>query len=192
MEERVQKSSWKDYFTLFGLFFKMGAVTFGGGYAMLPILERELVDNRDWVTKDELLDYYAIGQSTPGIIAVNVATFVGYNRRGVSGAIAATAGIVSPSLIIIMILATFISNFAEITWVQKALKGINVVVGALLVQSVISMGKKAITNILGAVMAVAAFVAIAVLDIKTVWIVLLAAAIGILVYGRKGKGEKAK
>ena len=192
MEEKVQKSSWKDYFTLFGLFFKMGAVTFGGGYAMLPILERELVDNRDWVTKDELLDYYAIGQSTPGIIAVNVATFVGYKRRGVSGAIAATAGIVSPSLIIIMILATFISNFAEITWVQKALKGINVVVGALLVQAVISMGKKAITNILGAVMAVAAFVAIAVFDIKTVWIVLLAAAIGILVYGRKGKGEKAK
>ena len=140
MEEKVQKSSWKVYFTLFGLFFKMGAVTFGGGYAMLPILERELVDNRDWVTKDELLDYYAIGQSTPGIIAVNVATFVGYKRRGVSGAIAATAGIVSPSLIIIMILATFISNFAEITWVQKALKGINVVVGALLVQSVISMG----------------------------------------------------
>ena len=95
---------------LFFVFFKIGAVTFGGGLAMLPIIEKELVIKRNWVTKDTLLDYFAIGQATPGIIAVNVATFLGYSRAGILGAIIATLGVVTPSIIIISIIAKFLSG----------------------------------------------------------------------------------
>ena len=116
------------YFT----FFKIGAVTFGGGLAMLPILERTLIDKLKWTTKDELMDYYAIGQITPGIIAVNVATFIGFKQQKILGGIVATAGVVSPSVIIITVIAFFLETFSEIIWVQKALKGINVAVAALL------------------------------------------------------------
>ena len=119
---------WQLYFT----FFKIGAVTFGGGLAMLPILERTLIDKLKWTTKEDLMDYYAIGQVTPGIIAVNVATFIGFNKQGILGGIVATAGVVSPSVIIITVIAFFLETFSEIIWVQKALKGINVAVAALL------------------------------------------------------------
>ena len=103
----------KTYISLFASFFKIGLVTFGGGLAMLPILKRDLVDSKGWLTEDEILDYFAIGQSTPGIIAVNVATFVGYKRAGVIGSIFSTSGIVFPSLIIISLIAAFVSNGNE-------------------------------------------------------------------------------
>lgn len=172
----------KDLFDLFFTFFKIGAITFGGGLAMLPILERELADKRKWTTGEELLDYYAIAQSTPGIIAVNVATFVGYKRRKTLGGIVATVGVVTPSLIIITIIAKFIANFEDIIWVQKALKGINVAVAALLTYSAINFAKKTIKVWWNAVFYVFSFCAIYFFKISPVFVVIVAASCGIIMY----------
>ncbi|MDR2898177.1 MAG: chromate transporter [Spirochaetaceae bacterium] len=168
-----------EYFELFLVFCKIGVVTFGGGLAMLPILERELAEKRDWTTREQLLDYYAIGQSTPGIIAVNVATFIGYNRKGIFGGILTTIGVVTPSVIIITLIASLISNFQEILWVQKALRGINAAVAALLVSAVLKLGKSGVKNWFGMVIAVGAFAAIAFFDVSSVFIILTAAALGL-------------
>lgn len=172
----------KDLVDLFFTFFKIGAITFGGGLAMLPILERELADKRKWTTGEELLDYYAIAQSTPGIIAVNVATFVGYKRRKTLGGIVATVGVVTPSLIIITIIAKFIANFEDIIWVQKALKGINVAVAALLTYSAINFAKKTIKVWWNAVFYAFSFCAIYFFKISPVFVVIVAASCGILMY----------
>ena len=122
MQVNNMKEKLKILWELFSVMFKVGLCTFGGGIAMLPILELELVEKRGWTTSEELLDWFAIGQSTPGIIAVNVATFTGYKKLGVIGGCVSTFGMVLPSLIIITIIALFINNFAELVWVQKALR----------------------------------------------------------------------
>ena len=168
-----------DLVELFFVFFKIGAVTFGGGYAMLPMLERELAEKRKWTTKETMLDYYAIGQSTPGIIAVNVATFIGFNKSGVIGALVATAGIVTPSIIIITVIARFIGNFSQIQWVQKALAGINVAVAALLTKSVWDFSKKAVKNLWGLFLLLAAFVAMYRFGVASVMVIAVSAFLGI-------------
>ena len=168
----------KTYASLFVSFFKIGLVTFGGGLAMLPILKRDLVDSKGWLTEDEILDYFAIGQSTPGIIAVNVATFVGYKRAGVIGSIFSTSGIVFPSLIIISLIAAFVSNFNELVWVQKALKGINVAVSVLLVKAVFSFGKKTVFDLCTFLIAALSFVLMFVFKVQGVWIVIGSAFLG--------------
>lgn len=172
---------------LFSIFFRIGAFTFGGGYAMLPILERELADKRGWTTSDELLDYFAIGQTTPGIIAVNVATFIGYKRAGTLGGIIATAGIVCPSIIIITIIAKFISNFSEIAWVQRALTGINVAVAALLTYAVVNFAKKSVKNLLGLALFLISFAAIFILKVSTIWIIIASCAFGVILAGFRGE-----
>ena len=101
----------RDYLELFATFSKLGLFTFGGGYAMLPLLESEIVEKKKWATYDEITNYYAVGQCTPGIIAVNVSTFIGYYQKGVLGALVSTFGFVFPSLVIIIIIAAFIQNF---------------------------------------------------------------------------------
>ena len=168
----------KTYISLFASFFKIGLVTFGGGLAMLPILKRDLVDSKGWLTEDEILDYFAIGQSTPGIIAVNVATFVGYKRAGMIGSIFSTSGIVFPSLIIISLIAAFVSNFNELVWVQKALKGINVAVSVLLVKAVFSFGKKTVFDLCTFLIAALSFVLMFVFKVQGVWIVIGSAFLG--------------
>lgn len=174
---------------LYITFFKIGAVTFGGGYAMLPILERELADKKKWTTGEELLDYYAVSQVTPGIIAVNVATFVGCRLRGIPGALAATAGIVSPSILIITIIAEFISNFESIAWVQKALGGINVAVTALLTYAVFNFAKKSIKKWWGAIFYAASFSALFFFGVPSVVVIVFAAAAGIVI-GRLSGGKR--
>lgn len=164
---------------LFFVFFKIGAVTFGGGLAMLPIIEKELVIKRNWVTKDTLLDYFAIGQATPGIIAVNVATFLGYSRAGILGAIVATLGVITPSIIIISIIAKFLSGFSENITVKKALSGINVVVAALLTKVLWGFRKKIFSSILSFVLFLLAFLGIAFFNINTVVIVIGSIFIGL-------------
>ncbi|WP_147613979.1 chromate transporter [Treponema pectinovorum] len=156
---------------LFCLLFKVGLFTFGGGIAMLPILERELVEKRGWTTSNELLDWFAIGQSTPGIIAVNVSTFIGYKKAGVVGACVATFAMVLPSIIIITIIAIFINNFAELLWVQKALRGINVAVAAILTNAVYKFAKKSVKDAFGFFLLVLAFVLIFVLKVPTVCVI---------------------
>lgn len=132
---------------LFLTFARIGGFTFGGGYAMLPMLQREVVEKYNWATSEELMDYYAIGQCTPGIIAVNTATFIGFKLKGFPGAVAATMGAVAPSVVIISVIAAFISNFQELRVVQYAFGGIRAAVVALILSSVLKLSKKSIVDI---------------------------------------------
>ena len=166
------------YMQLFTTFFKIGLFTFGGGMSMLPMLQKELVESKKWLTDEEILNYFAIGQCTPGIIAVNVATFCGYKRAGLSGAIVTTVGIVVPSWIVITIIAGSISRFSEIVWIQRAMKGVYVAVAALLVRAVFTFGKKIITDGVTAAIAVGAFLAMSVWNVSGILIVLAAGIIG--------------
>ena len=131
---------------LFLTFARIGACTFGGGYAMLPILQRELVENKKWATETELADYYAVGQCTPGIIAVNTSTFVGRSQGGVAGGIVATLGLVFPSLVIIMVIAAFLQNFMHLDVVVHAFNGVRAGVVALIASSVIKLFKNAVID----------------------------------------------
>ena len=129
------------YLDLFLTFARVGVCTFGGGYAMLPILQREVVEKKGWATDEELSDYYAVGQCTPGIIAVNTATFIGFKYKGCLGGVVATLGVVFPSLVIITIIAAFLHNFQDNPIVAHALAGINACVVALIASSVLKLGK---------------------------------------------------
>jgi chromate transporter len=179
----------REWLGLFGVFCKIGALTFGGGIAMLPILERELVAKRGWASSEELLDYFAIGQSTPGIIAVNTATFIGCKRAGVVGGIAATAGIVTPSLVIISLIASGLENFAHIPLVGKALLGINVAVAALLTAALWSFARKTVTGILGILLFLAAFGALFFFHVNSILIIAFGAAAGIIAHQVKAAKE---
>ena len=133
-------------FDIFITFFKISSVTFGGGMAMLPILQRDIVTNKSWVTDEEVIDFYAISQGLPGIIAVNVASLIGYKKRGTFGAIVASLGIISPCLIIIIFISMFLNNFLEIKQVQYAFKGISIAVTALIFNSAANLWKKSILD----------------------------------------------
>ena len=136
----------KNLLELFLVFAQIGGTTFGGGYAMLPILQREIVEKRHWATDEELMDYYAIGQCTPGIIAVNTATFIGQKQFGAIGGIVATLGVVSPSVVLITLITMFLTNFAELEVVKHAFMGIRSCVCVLILDSVIKLGKKSIKD----------------------------------------------
>ncbi len=170
---------------LFITFAKIGAFTFGGGYAMLSILQREIVEINHWATEDEMLDYYAIAQCTPGVIAVNTATFIGVKHRGVIGGIVATFGVVLPSIIIILIIAAFIKNFLEYEIVGHIFGGINAAVAALIVDAIISISKKSIVDKVCIALAVLSFIASVFFDVSPVIIVIGGAAVGLILKGRK-------
>jgi len=180
---------------LFISFAKIGVMTFGGGLAMLPMLERELVENKKWVKTEEILDYYAVGQCTPGIIAVNTATFVGYKQSKVLGAIFATVGVVFPSVVIISAIAAVLSNFADIPAVQHAFAGIRIAVCALITSAVIKLAKSNVKNLVQIIIAVASFVIIAVFGASPVVVVIGSAVAGLVLgkfglVGKKKEGEK--
>ena len=164
---------------LFLIFFKIGIMTFGGGIAMLPILEREIIDKKKWATKEELLDYYAVGQCTPGIIAVNTATFIGHKLKGISGGIAATLGVITPSVIIILIIASFLKNLTDIPFIQSAFNGIRVAVCALIISSVTGLIKKGIKDYTGIIIALVTFMVIVLFSVSPIWIVIAAIITGI-------------
>ena len=134
------------YVDLFLTFAKVGVCTFGGGYAMLPILQREVVEKKHWVTYEAITDYYALGQCTPGIIAINTSVFIGHQLRKIPGGIVAALGVAFPSFVVITVIAAFLSNFADLPVVQHALAGINAVVVALIASSVIKLGKTTLKN----------------------------------------------
>ena len=168
---------------LYRSFFTIGALTFGGGYAMLPMLERELVEKHRWVTQEEILNYFAIGQCTPGVIAVNTATFVGYKLRKAVGGIVATLGVISPSIVIIVTIAALLSNFMDIVWVQHAFAGIRVAVCALILSSVVKLIKSNVKRWWHWPLAAVAFLAVS-FGLSPVWVVAATAVLGILM-GRR-------
>ena len=170
---------------LFTVFARIGAVTFGGGYAMLPILQAEVVEKYHWATEAELADYYAVGQCTPGVIAVNTATFVGFKQKRWLGAAFATAGVVSPSLIIISLIAAILARFIDNPFVMHALAGIRVAVSAMLLHTVLSMIQKGVKDRIGIALFLMGLVLSLFTPLPIILIVLLAAAIGIIVSRRK-------
>lgn len=174
---------------LFWSFFKIGGMTFGGGLTMLPMLEHELVQKKEWVSEEELLDCYAIGQCTPGIIAVNTATFVGYKKNKISGGIFATLGMIFPSILIITIIAMFLKNFMDNIWFQHALQGVRGVVCALLCNTVINLCKKSLKNHFIELVFLAVLLLGFFTKIPTIILVLLAAAAGIIADLIKEKTE---
>ena len=179
---------------LFCAFFRIGLFTFGGGYAMLPLLQREIVEKKHWATEEELLDYFAVGQCTPGIIAVNTATFVGFKEKKLSGAIFATLGVVSPSLVIITVIAALLSNFAHIAAVQNAFAGIRVAVCVLILNSIVKLWKKSVVDKLTLGVFIAVFLGSALLShVSPVVFIVAAAVLGIVVrvWLRTGKEGKA-
>ena len=180
----------RELWQLFSAFARIGGFTFGGGYAMLPMLQKGDVEKYKWVTEDEVLDYYAIGQCTPGIIMVNTATFIGYKQKGVPGAIAATVGAVFPSVCIVMFIAAVLHNFAELAVVQHAFAGIRVVVSVLIINAVVGLRKKSIVDKICVGIAIAAFLISVFADISPAVIVVAAAILGIAIScGREAKKE---
>lgn len=164
---------------LFIVFAKIGAVTFGGGYAMLPILQREIVDKYHWATNDELTDYYAVGQCTPGVIAVNTATFIGCKLKGNIGGAFATAGVVFPSVVIISIIAMFLSNFADLAVVKNAFAGIRICVCVLIFNAVLKLLKGAVIDKITAAIFVAIIAISLFTNFSTALLVVLAGIVGL-------------
>ena len=175
--------------SLFLSFAKVGVMTFGGGYAMIPILEREIVDKQGWASSEELMDYYAVGQCTPGVIAVNTATFIGYKVAGPVGGVAATLGVVFPSVVIICIIAGILTNFADIPAVKSAFAAIRVCVCVLIFNAVVKLWKGAVKDKAGLVLFLIVFVLSLFFDISPVVFVLFCALAGLVLTrtGVRGK-----
>lgn len=188
MDAAKKKKDLQIIFQLTATFFKIGLFTFGGGYAMLPLLQREIVDDKGWASERQLLDYYAIGQSTPGIIAVNTASFVGYFQGGIVGAVSATLGLVLPSIVIILLIASILGRFGEAPLLQHAFGGIRIAVAALVCLSIYRLGKAGIADRLALIWAVLSFAAIAFFEISPLWVVLASALAGNLVQWGRAQG----
>ena len=178
--------------SLFLTFAKVGVMTFGGGYAMLPILQREVVEAKGWATEEELADYFAIGQCTPGIIAVNTATFIGQKQAGILGGVIATLGVVFPSVVIISLLATVITAFAELEIVAHAFAGIRVCVCVLIFNAVVKLGKQAVVDSPALIIALAVALGSFFTDLSPVVFVVAAALAGLLIQQLKAKGGAGK
>lgn len=171
----------KKLLSLFLTFAKIGVMTFGGGLTMLPLLTKEIVEKKKWASEEQLLDYYAVGQCTPGIIAVNTATFIGYSQAGIAGGIFATVGMVTPSVLIIIAVAAALQQFMEYPVVASALMGIRAVVCALLSHTVITLAKKSLVDIVTAMIFIIGFVLCFIFDITPILVVIVGAIIGIAV-----------
>ncbi len=175
---------------LYTAFFRIGILTFGGGYAMLPMLQSEIVEKRKWATEEEVLNYFAVGQCTPGIIAVNTATFIGYKQKRIPGGVVATLGVISPSILIILIIARVLDHYAANPWVAHAFAGVRVAVCALVLSSIVKLWKSGIENKWGILLFLSAFVLVAFVELSSVWIVLGAIGIGICLQFLGGQRPK--
>ena len=170
----------KELWALYTAFFRMGALTFGGGYAMLPMIEREVVDKHKWATIEEVMDYYAISQCTPGVIAVNVATFIGHKTKGILGGIIATLGVITPSLILISLIASLLQTFYDNNYVKSAFQGIGVAVCAILVQAILKIGKAGLVDKFTWILAIAGFMAAWLFKIPPLIVIVVAGIAGIV------------
>lgn len=170
----------KELFELFCTFFKIGLTTFGGGYAILPILQREISEKRKWVTDKEITDYYAVGQCTPGIISVNIATFVGYKRKGILGGIIATLGIIFPSIVIILLIANLISEFADLEIIQHIFNGIRVGVAALIISAVIKLWKNSVIDKYTFIIFLVLFLVLLIYDLPPIIVIIISGIAGLL------------
>ena len=176
--------------SLFFTFFRIALFTFGGGYAMIPLIQREVVEKKKWLTDDDLLEIVAIAESTPGPIAINTATFVGTRRRGFFGAFFATLGVVLPSFIIIFVIANLLQQFAHIRAVQYAFWGIRAGVLALMIKALVNMAKKCRRHLVSYAIVLLAFVAVAFLSLPVILVLVACALVGLLEATLERRGEK--
>ena len=177
---------------LFLTFFKIGAFTFGGGYAMIPLIQREVADKRKWITEDDILDIIAIAESTPGPIAINTATFVGFKTAGFFGAFASTFGVVLPSFVIITVIAYLLRNFSDYKGVRYAFFGVRAGVLALIIKGLVSMYKQVQKNLVSYVVMGAAFVLVAFLNANVLIVIIGCALFGLvtsIILGRRAKND---
>ena len=168
---------------LYVTFLKIGAVMFGGGYSMLPLLVRELVDNKKWCTEEEVLDYFSLAQCTPGVIAINSATFVGYKRGKVLGGIVASLGVVTVPILIITVIAAVLQNLMDYPLVQHIFAGVRVAVAALMTVTIARLIQKAAKDWVSWAIVIVSFLLLTVVGLDSVWLVVLAAVFGVL-FGR--------
>jgi len=183
--QKIGSERMKEIWDLYRTFFLIGSITFGGGYAILPILIREIVEKRKWISEEEMLDYFAVSQSTPGIICVNISTFMGYRRKGFWGAVVSTLGVISPSWILITLIASVLQNFENILWVQHAFAGIRIAVSALIASTVWNLAVKNARTWLKASIAVISFVTVAILQFSPIYVTVLFAVFGAFFFGRR-------
>lgn len=187
-----KKISFRLCMQLFLSFFKIGAFTFGGGYAMIPLIQREMVENKKWISDDDILEIIAIAESTPGPIAINMATFVGTRTAGFFGAFFATLGVVLPSFIVISVIARLLSEFSDIKAVQYAFNGIRAGVLALLLKALFTMYKKVKKNAFSYVILALAFVTTAFFGVNVLLVILCCAVFGIIVSLIAGSKEASR
>ena len=176
------------YMELFVTFMKIGAFTFGGGYAMLPLIQKEVVEKKGWATEEEIMDYYAVSQCTPGIIMVNTATFIGYDQKGVWGGIIATLGVITPSIIIILMIASLLTAFSSLAIVQHALAGIRVAVCVLILNAIVKLWKNGIKDTFGMLLFLIVLIAVTFTTLPTVLFVILAAFCGVVYHRIRKNG----
>lgn len=175
----------KKLFTMFWSFFKIGAFTFGGGYAMIPLIQREVVDNQKWIEEDEFLDILVISQSFPGALAVNSSTFIGYKIGGLLGAILALLGTILPSFLIILFIASFFMQFRSNYYVDLVFKGISAAVPMLVLIAVVSLGKSIKKNYTNLIIAIATVVLISVFKVNPVIVIIISGLYGFLFFRKK-------
>ncbi|MGL4949080.1 MAG: chromate transporter [Anaeroplasmataceae bacterium] len=180
----------KDLFKLFYVFARMGLVNFGGGYALLPLLQKDIVEKYKWASSEEIEEYYAIGQCTPGIISVNVSTFIGYKVKGVLGALFSTIGFLTPSIIIIILIASLLVNFSDYKIVQDAFAGIRVCVVALILSAIIKLFKKSIIDIPTLLIFILVIVLSLFTPVSSVYFVIIAGICGIMINSFKLRKSK--
>ena len=181
----------KTLWELFLVFAKVGGLTFGGGYAMMPLLQKEVIEGKHWATEQEIMDYYAIGQCTPGIIAVNTSIFIGYKVLGLAGAIAAAAGVIAPSVVIIIIIAMFLQNIMDIAVVQNAFTGIRIAVCALVLHAAVGLWKKGVVDKATGVIFLMVLALLLFTPISPISVIVFSAVVGILLrrFSTKKGGE---
>ncbi len=179
---RMDREKAKKLMTMFLSFFKIGAFTIGGGYAMLPLIEKEFVEKQGWVSHEEMVDILALVQSVPGVIAINSSIFIGYKVAGVPGALAAAAGMIIPSFVTILVIAMLFINVQDNQYVQKAFAGVRSGVTALILLAAVKLGKSVIKDLFSVLIAAAAFIALVVFDLHAIIVILLSAVLGFLWY----------
>jgi chromate transporter len=190
MDQKVptaKKSDRPKLLELFFVFARMSAVTIGGGYVMFPLMKSEVVDSKDWITDEEMVDYYALGQSIPGIIAMNTATLIGYRKRGAAGALVSAVGMATPSVVVILLVTAFLAPYFDHPWVQKAFAGIRAAVVAMILVAVWQVGKKSIDSIFKGAIAAGSFLAIAGFHMHPVLLIAAGGMLGAVLFRKEAE-----
>ncbi|BEP28481.1 chromate transporter [Helicovermis profundi] len=177
----------KELFSIFKVFFRIGAFTFGGGYAMIPLIHEEIVDNNGWMNESDFLDAIAISQSLPGAIAINIATFVGYKIKGIKGALVSALGVILPSFLIILFLSGILIKNKDNIYLKKAFLGVRPAIVGLIIFSIYKLQRSVEKNIFSISLYIVSVILLIVLGINPIFVIIASGILGYLYYGGKKK-----